>query len=144
MPISMQMVELLRSQIVSSQYSSIPEHTVSISINCVEVECEISLKSIIQVKFSCSHFKAVDYFIASLDPGTSFKATKCHSYDSYLKGKCNGNPTAIFGMHGKWVSRIPNDLILCNTNFFPFQNSQWHGWNILLPNRTIQNRSHWL
>ncbi|XP_022902388.1 pancreatic lipase-related protein 2-like [Onthophagus taurus] len=45
---------------------------------------------------SCSHGRAVDYYVESLTSG-NFKALNCPSYDEFLDGICDGNEEVIFG-----------------------------------------------
>jgi pimeloyl-ACP methyl ester carboxylesterase len=48
----------------------------------------------------CSHYKAVEYFWASLSPDNKFRALQCPNYDEYLSGSCNASASALFGVHG--------------------------------------------
>ncbi|KAL9698938.1 hypothetical protein quinque_002379 [Culex quinquefasciatus] len=56
------------------------------------------------LQFICSHFKAVEYFRASLNPQHIFEGTNCHSYFYYRRGECSNNTRADFGLYNKFVS----------------------------------------
>jgi pimeloyl-ACP methyl ester carboxylesterase len=49
----------------------------------------------------CSHYKAVEYFWASLNPKNKFKGIKCSDYTKFKAGKCNDNKSDYFGVHAK-------------------------------------------
>lgn len=48
---------------------------------------------------SCSHFKANSYFIKSLNPAVSCKASKCDNYFAWFTRMCLFTPTERFGIY---------------------------------------------
>lgn len=59
---------------------------------------------------TCSHYKSVQYFIASLDPANRFKAWSCaDGYAGWLSGRCAGNAFDYMGVHSRWVSMRVNE-----------------------------------
>lgn len=53
------------------------------------------------VQFICSHFKAVEYFRASLDRQNIFEGTACSSYYSYKRNDCSAGTKDDFGLFNK-------------------------------------------
>ncbi|XP_055587451.1 phospholipase A1 3-like [Uranotaenia lowii] len=51
------------------------------------------------LQFICSHFKAVEYFRASLNRENIFEGTYCNSYYYYRRGECANNTRSDFGMY---------------------------------------------
>ncbi|XP_058813963.1 phospholipase A1 VesT1.02-like [Topomyia yanbarensis] len=51
------------------------------------------------LQFICSHFKAVEYFRASLNRQNIFQGTNCTSYYFYRRGECANNTRAEFGLY---------------------------------------------
>ncbi|XP_055523307.1 phospholipase A1 3-like isoform X2 [Wyeomyia smithii] len=51
------------------------------------------------LQFICSHFKAVEYFRASLNRKNIFMGTNCHSYFFYRRGECANNTRDDFGLY---------------------------------------------
>ncbi|XP_055617798.1 phospholipase A1 3-like [Toxorhynchites rutilus septentrionalis] len=51
------------------------------------------------LQFICSHFKAVEYFRASLNPQNIFEGTNCGSYYYYRRGECSNNTRSDFGLY---------------------------------------------
>jgi pimeloyl-ACP methyl ester carboxylesterase len=49
----------------------------------------------------CSHFKAVEYFWASLNPDNKFKGIKCSNYTTYRAGGCNNSTSDNFGVYAE-------------------------------------------
>ncbi|XP_040174647.1 phospholipase A1 3 isoform X2 [Anopheles arabiensis] len=50
------------------------------------------------LQFICSHFKAVEYFRASLDRQNIFEGTACSSYYSYKRNDCSAGTKDDFGL----------------------------------------------
>ncbi|XP_065091318.1 phospholipase A1-like [Ochlerotatus camptorhynchus] len=50
------------------------------------------------LQFICSHFKAVEYFRASLNRVNIFEGTNCNSYQNYRRGECTNNTRSDFGL----------------------------------------------
>ncbi|KAK1132551.1 hypothetical protein K0M31_013934 [Melipona bicolor] len=46
---------------------------------------------------SCSHGRAVDYYVESLSSKVGFIGRKCDNYNGFTQGKCANNPTAVMG-----------------------------------------------
>lgn len=54
-------------------------------------------------QFLCSHFKAVEYFRASLNPENQLIGTQCEGpFDMFEIGMCDGNPVEKFGVYAKY------------------------------------------
>jgi pimeloyl-ACP methyl ester carboxylesterase len=49
----------------------------------------------------CSHFKAVEYFWASLNPDNKVKGVKCPNYLMYQMGGCDSSATDNFGLYAE-------------------------------------------
>lgn len=53
-------------------------------------------------QFLCSHFKAVEYFRASLNPENQFIGMKCDgTFDMFEVGMCDGNLADRIGIYSK-------------------------------------------
>ena len=46
---------------------------------------------------SCSHMRALDYFIESISSQVGFKATRCDSWTHYQARTCTKNPSYLMG-----------------------------------------------
>uniref|UniRef100_A0A182QPV8 Lipase domain-containing protein n=1 Tax=Anopheles farauti TaxID=69004 RepID=A0A182QPV8_9DIPT len=53
------------------------------------------------LQFICSHFKAVEYFRASLDRQNIFEGTACSSYYNYKRNDCTAGTKDDFGLFNK-------------------------------------------
>jgi len=53
--------------------------------------CGIISGDVIDLSTGCSHGRAVDYFIESINSEVGFTATLCDSWSHYTHGKCRGN-----------------------------------------------------
>ncbi|XP_039432290.1 phospholipase A1 3-like [Culex pipiens pallens] len=71
------------------------------------------------LQFICSHFKAVEYFRASLNPQHIFEGTNCHSYFYYRRGECSNNTRADFGLYNK-RSNLGALYVTIDKTVYPF------------------------
>ena len=46
---------------------------------------------------NCSHGRALDYYIESVNGTTEFIGTACDNYNDFTRGNCANNPTAVMG-----------------------------------------------
>ncbi|XP_063697850.1 lipase member H-like [Culicoides brevitarsis] len=70
-------------------------------------------------QFLCSHFKAVEYFRAALNPENKFIGKQCEGpYDLYEIGLCDENETDTFGIYAR--RRARGRFYLTVSEDFPF------------------------
>lgn len=66
-------------------------------------------------QFLCSHFKAVEYFRAALNPENKLIGIQCEGpFDLFEIGMCDGNPAEKFGIYAKYGTQIL--MAMCSTN----------------------------
>ena len=65
------------------------------------------ITSMIDVE-SCSHRRALEYFIESINSKVGFTSTLCDSWDSFTAGKCADADTVQMGEHVEdaWVQKL--------------------------------------
>ncbi|XP_058467070.1 lipase member H-B-like [Malaya genurostris] len=74
------------------------------------------------LQFICSHFKAVEYFRASLNRQNIFLGTNCTSYYYYRKGECANNTRAEFGLYNSKLAFGPLFISIDKT-VYPYAKS---------------------
>ncbi|KXJ70725.1 hypothetical protein RP20_CCG022310 [Aedes albopictus] len=74
------------------------------------------------LQFICSHFKAVEYFRASLNRGNIFEGTNCNSYNNYKRGECTKNSRSDFGLFNNKLALGPLYISIDKT-VYPYAKS---------------------
>ncbi|XP_062544597.1 phospholipase A1 VesT1.02-like [Armigeres subalbatus] len=74
------------------------------------------------LQFICSHFKAVEYFRASLHKGNIFEGTNCNTYNNYKRGECTNNARADFGLFNNKLTLGPLYITIDKT-VYPYAKS---------------------
>lgn len=90
-----------------------PNYGISPQPGCTHLFVEAALPG----EILCSHYRAVEFFINSLNPENKFIGIKCDSGRSFHKGLCFNNPTDNIGIYSK---RIYGDFYLSTSDRQPY------------------------
>lgn len=74
-------------------------------------------EAVIPGEILCSHYRAVELFLNSLDHRNQFIGYKCDSYRRFKKGLCFNNPVDFIGIYSK---RIYGDFYLSTSGRQPY------------------------